>query len=70
LREIPEDAIGRLLLKKDALAACDIAVFVHDRCQESCYFLYFYLSLAEMVCDILKKTFLISLAFGTGVDGT
>ncbi|KAJ0660212.1 putative small GTPase, EF-hand domain, EF-hand domain pair, EF hand associated, type-1, MIRO [Helianthus annuus] len=30
LREIPEDAIGKLLVNKDALAACDIAVFVHD----------------------------------------
>ncbi|XP_076929712.1 mitochondrial Rho GTPase 1-like [Bidens hawaiensis] len=29
LREIPEDAIGKLLVNKDALAACDIAVFVH-----------------------------------------
>ncbi|KAK1410736.1 hypothetical protein QVD17_37275 [Tagetes erecta] len=30
LREIPEDAIEKLLSNKDALAACDVAVFVHD----------------------------------------
>ncbi|KAK9062265.1 hypothetical protein SSX86_019451 [Deinandra increscens subsp. villosa] len=30
LREIPEDAIEKLLINKDALAACDVAVFVHD----------------------------------------
>ncbi|CAI9282217.1 unnamed protein product [Lactuca saligna] len=35
LREIPEDAIEKLLLNKDALAACDIAVFVHDSSKES-----------------------------------
>lgn len=31
LREIPEDAVGKLLSDKESLAACDIAVFVHDR---------------------------------------
>ncbi|KAL3840376.1 hypothetical protein ACJIZ3_024967 [Penstemon smallii] len=31
LREIPEDGVKELLSKKDALAACDVAVFVHDR---------------------------------------
>nr|XP_043626591.1 mitochondrial Rho GTPase 1-like [Erigeron canadensis] len=30
LREIPEDRIESLLIHKDALAACDIAVFVYD----------------------------------------
>ncbi|KAJ7977981.1 Mitochondrial Rho GTPase [Quillaja saponaria] len=30
LREIPEYGIGKLLSKKDSLAPCDIAVFVHD----------------------------------------
>nr|KAJ0207736.1 hypothetical protein LSAT_V11C500260340 [Lactuca sativa] len=30
LREIPEDATRKLLTHKDALAACDIAVFVYD----------------------------------------
>ncbi|KAL5786601.1 hypothetical protein ACOSQ2_008993 [Xanthoceras sorbifolium] len=30
LREIPEDGVGKLLSNKDSLAACDIAVFVHD----------------------------------------
>lgn len=35
LREIPEDGIEKLLNKKDALAACDIAVFVHDSSSES-----------------------------------
>lgn len=31
LREIPEEGVKELLSKKDALAACDVAVFVHDR---------------------------------------
>jgi Ras family protein T1 len=31
LREIPEDGVSKLLSSKEALAACDIAVFVHDR---------------------------------------
>ncbi|XP_024975229.1 mitochondrial Rho GTPase 1-like [Cynara cardunculus var. scolymus] len=35
LREIPEDAIGNFLSHKDALAMCDIAVFVHDSSNES-----------------------------------
>lgn len=35
LREIPEDGVKKLLSKKDALAACDIAVFVHDSSDES-----------------------------------
>ncbi|TXG65525.1 hypothetical protein EZV62_006800 [Acer yangbiense] len=30
LREIPEDGVGKLLSNKESLAACDIAVFVHD----------------------------------------
>ncbi|KAK4402993.1 Mitochondrial Rho GTPase 1 [Sesamum angolense] len=30
LREIPEEGVKELLSKKDALAACDVAVFVHD----------------------------------------
>ncbi|KAG6701459.1 hypothetical protein I3842_08G165900 [Carya illinoinensis] len=30
LREIPEDEVLKLLLEKESLAACDIAVFVHD----------------------------------------
>ncbi|KAI7755554.1 hypothetical protein M8C21_014095, partial [Ambrosia artemisiifolia] len=35
LREIPEDSVEDLLIHKDALAACDIAVFVHDSSDES-----------------------------------
>ncbi|KAI8555729.1 hypothetical protein RHMOL_Rhmol05G0197600 [Rhododendron molle] len=35
LREIPEDGVSKLLYTKDSLAACDIAVFVHDRSDES-----------------------------------
>ncbi|KAF7143324.1 hypothetical protein RHSIM_Rhsim05G0141900 [Rhododendron simsii] len=35
LREIPEDGAPKLLYTKDSLAACDIAVFVHDRSDES-----------------------------------
>jgi hypothetical protein len=31
LREIPEDGVGKLLSDKESLAACDVAVFVHDR---------------------------------------
>ncbi|KAK4481500.1 hypothetical protein RD792_012400 [Penstemon davidsonii] len=34
LREIPEDGVKELLSKKDALAACDVAVFVHDSSRE------------------------------------
>ncbi|KAG6429714.1 hypothetical protein SASPL_107767 [Salvia splendens] len=30
LREIPDEGVKELLAKKDALAACDVAVFVHD----------------------------------------
>ncbi|KAI9098942.1 hypothetical protein K1719_024709 [Acacia pycnantha] len=35
LREIPEDGVRKLLVNKESLAACDIAVFVHDRSDES-----------------------------------
>ncbi|WRX23340.1 Small GTPase - like 10 [Theobroma cacao] len=35
LREIPEDGVRKLLSTKDSLAACDIAVFVHDSSDES-----------------------------------
>ncbi|KAJ9541471.1 hypothetical protein OSB04_027977 [Centaurea solstitialis] len=35
LREISEDAIGNFLTQKDALATCDIAVFIHDSSNES-----------------------------------
>ncbi|GFY94862.1 MIRO-related GTP-ase 1 [Actinidia rufa] len=34
LREIPEDEVQKLLSKKDSLATCDIAVFVHDSSDE------------------------------------
>ncbi|KAL8119527.1 mitochondrial Rho GTPase 1-like [Apium graveolens] len=34
MREIPEEVVGQLLSKKDALAACDIAVFVYDSSDE------------------------------------
>ncbi|PSS26530.1 Mitochondrial Rho GTPase [Actinidia chinensis var. chinensis] len=34
LREIQEDEVQKLLSKKDSLAACDIAVFVHDSSDE------------------------------------
>ncbi|KAL6146607.1 hypothetical protein ACLB2K_057285 [Fragaria x ananassa] len=34
LREVPEDGVSKLLSSKDALAACDIAVFVHDSSDE------------------------------------
>ncbi|KAK9292151.1 hypothetical protein L1049_020798 [Liquidambar formosana] len=35
LREIPEDGVRKLLSNKESLAACDIAVFVHDSSDES-----------------------------------
>ncbi|KAJ4719482.1 Mitochondrial Rho GTPase [Melia azedarach] len=35
LREIPEDGVAKLLSNKESLAACDIAVFVHDSSDES-----------------------------------
>ncbi|KAI5658888.1 hypothetical protein M9H77_27681 [Catharanthus roseus] len=35
LHEIPEDEVKKFLSKKDALAACDVAVFVHDSSSES-----------------------------------
>ncbi|KAJ8572911.1 hypothetical protein K7X08_009422 [Anisodus acutangulus] len=35
LREIPEDGVKKLLSSKDALADCDIAVFVHDSSHET-----------------------------------
>ncbi|KAK1317880.1 Rac-like GTP-binding protein RAC13 [Acorus calamus] len=31
MREIPEDGVAKLLSDRESLAACDIAVFVHDR---------------------------------------
>ncbi|WOH09180.1 hypothetical protein DCAR_0728635 [Daucus carota subsp. sativus] len=34
MREIPEELVGQLLSTKDALAACDIAVFVYDSSYE------------------------------------
>lgn len=35
LREIPEDGVKKLLSGKDALADCDIAIFVHDSSRET-----------------------------------
>uniref|UniRef100_A0A7N0UFM4 Mitochondrial Rho GTPase n=1 Tax=Kalanchoe fedtschenkoi TaxID=63787 RepID=A0A7N0UFM4_KALFE len=35
LREIPEDEVKKLLSNKEALAVCDLAVFVHDSSDES-----------------------------------
>ncbi|KAG6750514.1 hypothetical protein POTOM_045010 [Populus tomentosa] len=35
LREIPEDGVKKLLLNKEALAPCDIAVFVYDSSDQS-----------------------------------
>ncbi|XP_022946756.1 mitochondrial Rho GTPase 1-like [Cucurbita moschata] len=35
LREIPEDGVNKLLSGKESLAACDIALFVHDSSDES-----------------------------------
>ena len=33
MREVPEDGVKALLSNKESLAACDIAIFVHDRYQ-------------------------------------
>ncbi|XP_020276948.1 mitochondrial Rho GTPase 1-like [Asparagus officinalis] len=35
MREVPEDSVQTLLSNKDSLAACDIAVFVHDSSVEN-----------------------------------
>lgn len=35
LREVPEDSVKTLLSEKESLAACDIAVFVHDSSDEN-----------------------------------
>ncbi|ONK78440.1 uncharacterized protein A4U43_C02F18780 [Asparagus officinalis] len=35
LREVPEDSVQTLLSNKESLAACDIAVFVHDSSDEN-----------------------------------
>nr|GMD48174.1 mitochondrial Rho GTPase 1-like [Ipomoea batatas] len=35
LHEIPEDGVKKLLSSKDALAACDVAIFVHDSSREA-----------------------------------
>ncbi|PNX98595.1 mitochondrial rho GTPase 1-like protein [Trifolium pratense] len=35
LREISEDGVTKLLANRESLASCDIAVFVHDRSDES-----------------------------------
>ncbi|CAM8914754.1 unnamed protein product [Rhodiola kirilowii] len=35
LREIPEDGVKKFLSNKEALAVCDLAVFVHDSSDES-----------------------------------
>ncbi|VFQ98689.1 unnamed protein product [Cuscuta campestris] len=34
LHEVPNDAVQKLLSGKDALAACDVAIFVHDSSSE------------------------------------
>ncbi|WOH11568.1 hypothetical protein DCAR_0831057 [Daucus carota subsp. sativus] len=34
MREIPDEVVGQLLANKDALAACDVAVFVYDSSYE------------------------------------
>lgn len=36
MREIPEDGVKALLSNKESLAACDIAIFVHDRYHRIC----------------------------------
>lgn len=33
LREVTEESVSKLLEKKDALASCDVAAFVYDRCK-------------------------------------
>jgi hypothetical protein len=39
LREVNEESVSKLLEKKDALASCDVAAFVYDRCEFELAFL-------------------------------
>ncbi|GER49487.1 mitochondrial Rho GTPase [Striga asiatica] len=50
LREIPEDGVKELLSKKDALAACDVALFVHDSSRESSW-----QKATEMLVDVASQ---------------
>ncbi|GKB53874.1 mitochondrial Rho GTPase 1-like protein [Tanacetum coccineum] len=48
LREIPEDAIEKLLFNKEALGACDMAVFVHDISKEASWIRALLVSLLQL----------------------
>ncbi|GJX56910.1 mitochondrial Rho GTPase 1-like protein [Tanacetum coccineum] len=48
LREIPEDAIEKLLVNKEALGACDMAVFVHDSSKEASWIRALLVSLLQL----------------------
>ncbi|KAL6567706.1 Mitochondrial Rho GTPase 1 [Orobanche gracilis] len=50
LREIPEDGVKALLSKKEALAACDVAVFVHDSSSEPSW-----QKATDMLVDVASK---------------
>ncbi|KAM7521585.1 hypothetical protein LguiA_011487 [Lonicera macranthoides] len=50
LREIPEDAVKRLLSPKDSLANCDVAVFVYDSSDE-----YSLKRAAELLFDVARR---------------
>ncbi|KAL6562515.1 Mitochondrial Rho GTPase 1 [Orobanche gracilis] len=50
LREIPEDGVKALLSKKEALASCDVAVFVHDSSSEPSW-----QKATDMLVDVASK---------------
>ncbi|PIN13779.1 putative Ras related/Rac-GTP binding protein [Handroanthus impetiginosus] len=50
LREIPEEGVKELLSKRDALAACDVAVFVHDSSRETSW-----QKATEMLVDVASQ---------------
>ncbi|KAL6491711.1 Mitochondrial Rho GTPase 1 [Orobanche gracilis] len=50
LQEIPEEGVKELLSKKDALAACDLAMFFHDSSRESSWE-----KAAEMLVDVASQ---------------
>nr|GMD43720.1 mitochondrial Rho GTPase 1-like [Ipomoea batatas] len=57
LHEIPEDGVKKLLSSKDALAACDVAIFVHDRCLEFSLVTSFYVMDITFFFKKKKKSF-------------
>ncbi|CAA3030895.1 mitochondrial Rho GTPase 1 [Olea europaea subsp. europaea] len=50
LREIPEEGVKKILSSRDALAACDVAVFVHDSSREASW-----QKATEMLVDVASQ---------------